>query len=70
MATKKIGSAGRFGARHGKRIRTKVVEVEKKQLVKHICPYCKRKRVKRVAMGVYSCRKCGSKFTGLAYYPS
>ena len=34
---------------------------------KHICPYCKAPKVKRIAAGIWECKKCNSKFTGKAY---
>ncbi|MFH1326679.1 MAG: 50S ribosomal protein L37ae, partial [archaeon] len=39
---KKTKSAGRFGARYGKRVRQKLVKVEEKQRLKQNCPYCKK----------------------------
>lgn len=67
MATKRVGSAGRFGVRYGKRLRTKIAEVEKRQRKKQKCPYCHRFQVKRLAAGIFHCKKCESKFTGKAY---
>ncbi len=65
--TKKVGSSGRFGARYGRRLRAKVVSIERVQRGKHKCPYCKRLTAKRVAAGIWNCTKCNSKFTGKAY---
>ncbi|MBU1204176.1 MAG: 50S ribosomal protein L37ae [Nanoarchaeota archaeon] len=70
MATKKIGSAGRFGPRYGRTIRQKVANIEKKQKIWHKCPYCNKKRVKRISIGIWGCRSCNAKFTGKAYTPS
>jgi len=70
MATRKVGPAGRFGSRYGKRIREKVKDIEKIQKLRHTCPVCKMPYVKRLSSGIWKCRKCGAKFTGLAYYPS
>lgn len=70
MATKKIGSAGKFGSRYGKKIRAKYADIQKVQKQRHICPACKMPYVKRVSSGVWKCKKCGAKFAGLAYYPS
>ena len=67
MATKIVGSAGRFGARYGRKLRTRVLEVERRQRKKQLCPYCRRVNARRVSVGVYSCRTCKSKFTGGAY---
>ncbi|MEM2956052.1 MAG: 50S ribosomal protein L37ae [Candidatus Pacearchaeota archaeon] len=66
--TKKVASAGRFGVRYGKRIRESVVAVEKRQRQKQKCPYCKKQKVKRIAKGIWQCKKCNKKFTGGAYY--
>jgi len=67
MATKKVGSAGRFGIRYGKTIRVKITDIEKRQRGRHICPYCNKQQVRRVSLGIYECRKCKAKFTGRAY---
>ena len=65
---KKTGSAGRFGVRYGKTIRTKVVQIENKQRKKQVCPYCKKSAVRRVAKGIFKCKKCNNKFAGGAYF--
>lgn len=67
MATKKVGTSGRFGARYGRRLRQKVAEIEKKLRQWHKCPYCNKERVRRVAAGIWFCKSCNSKFTGKAY---
>lgn len=68
--TKKVGSSGKFGTRYGMRLRRKWLEVDKKQRVLHECPVCSRKAVKRISTGIWSCKKCGTKFAGGAYLPS
>ena len=67
--TKKVGSTGRFGVRYGIKVRQRVLDVERRQKQKHKCPYCHKLKVKRVAAGIYLCKKCNSKFTGKAYWP-
>lgn len=67
--TKKVGSTGRFGVRYGIKLRQRVLDVEKRQKQKHKCPYCRKLKVKRVAAGIFLCKKCDSKFTGKAYWP-
>ena len=62
-------SAGRFGARYGRKLRKKIAIVETKQRQKHKCPYCLKHAVKRLAKGIFECNKCDSRFTGKAYYP-
>lgn len=66
---KKVGSAGRFGARYGKRIRTLVAETEKMQRQRYLCQKCGMLYVQRVAAGIWECKKCGAKFAGRAYRP-
>lgn len=70
MKRKKVGAAGRYKARYGRKIRKAVAEIEKIQRKKHICPKCKMRYVKRIAKGIYYCKKCKTKFADLAYYPS
>jgi len=67
--TKKIGTAGRFGNRYGKKDRQKVADIEKIEKQKHLCPNCNMPHVKRFSSGVWICMKCGIKFAGLAYMP-
>ncbi len=66
--TKKVGSTGRFGARYGLTIRQKVLAVEKKQKQKYECPSCMKQAVKRIAKGIWACRRCNHTFAGGAYY--
>lgn len=65
--TKKVKSAGRFGAGYGIRIRKKLREVEDKQRKKQKCPFCKA-RVKRLAKGIWQCKKCRKKFASDVFY--
>ena len=70
MATKKQGSAGRFGVRYGNILRKKVSNIEEDSRGKHKCPFCgKDRKVKRVAYGIWKCRGCEKVFTGKAYKP-
>lgn len=63
----KLGSTKRFGARYGRSVKEKLAEIEKEQRKKHKCPYCNQFKVKRVAVGIWYCRKCKTKFAGKAY---
>jgi large subunit ribosomal protein L37Ae len=63
----KLGSAKRFGSRYGSKPKHKFAKIEKEQRKKHKCPYCNNFKVKRVASGIWYCKKCNSKFTGKAY---
>lgn len=68
MAKKKVGSAGRFGTRYGRKIRLTVSKIEKEERKRYVCPKCNLPYVKRVACGIWKCKKCGLKFAGPAYY--
>ena len=62
-----LGSVKRFGARYGRKPRLKFSKIETEQRKLHKCPYCNKVAVKRLAMGIWECRKCDAKFTGKAY---
>lgn len=66
---KKVGTAGRFGARYGKKIRQKISDIEKREKMKYECPKCHKINVKRVSSGIWQCRSCNIKFGGRAYLP-
>jgi large subunit ribosomal protein L37Ae len=63
----KLGSVKRFGARYGRKPKLKFSKIEAEQRKFHKCPYCNKISVKRVAVGIWHCRKCNAKFTGKAY---
>jgi large subunit ribosomal protein L37Ae len=68
MATeKKFGSVKRFGTRYGRKVKEKLAKIEKVQRSAQKCPYCAYNKVKRVAAGIWYCKKCKAKFTGKAY---
>lgn len=66
---KKTRSAGRFGARYGRKIRKAVVAMEDRTNASHTCPRCERESVKRIGTGIWKCAKCGYTFTGGTYVP-
>jgi len=59
--------SGRFGSRYGKRIREAVMEAERKAKASYDCPFCSRRAVRRVAAGIWRCRKCGKTMASGAY---
>jgi len=65
--TKKVKSTGRFGSHYGVGIRKRVLKVEERQNKAATCPFCKFKRIRRKAAGLFECKKCGAEFTGGAY---
>ena len=64
---KKIKASGRFGSGYGTRIRKRLNEIESNQRKKQVCPHCNKPQAKRVAVGIWECKKCKKKFTGPAY---
>ncbi len=70
MKTKKVGAAGRFGARYGKKIGVNFAKVESLKAAKWPCPGCLKKTIKRESAGIWYCSSCGRRFAGKAYKPS
>jgi len=66
--TKKVGSTGRFGPRYGTKKKKMILKVES-QTKNLVCPYCERVSLKKVAAGIWYCKKCKTKFAGGAYFP-
>ncbi|MEK6827838.1 MAG: 50S ribosomal protein L37ae [Nanoarchaeota archaeon] len=62
-----LGSVKRFGARYGRKLKVKFSKIEIEQRKLHKCPYCNKTAVKRMAVGIWNCKKCNAKFTGKAY---
>lgn len=67
--TEKVGTAGRFGARYGVRVRKLIRDIEKLQRNKYECPNCHHISVRRLASGIWVCRHCEMKFAASAYSP-
>ena len=69
MATKKVGTSGRFGPRYGGVMRKQVATIEKTQKAAHTCVKCGAVAVYRIHTAIWECQKCGDKFAGGAYSP-
>lgn len=68
MAKKnKLGSAKRFGVRYGRTVKHNLAKIEAAQRASTQCPFCKYHKAKRVAMGIFTCKKCSAKFASRAY---
>ncbi|MBE0520281.1 50S ribosomal protein L37ae [Candidatus Bathyarchaeota archaeon] len=67
--TKKVGPTRGLGSRYGATVRKRYIKVVKGMKKPQRCPQCGLRRVKRVSVGVWKCRKCGFTFTGGAYTP-
>ena len=69
MKTKKVGAMGKYGVRYGRKIRQRLLDVEKAKREKKPCPNCQKPGLKRLSAGIWQCKKCGAKFAGKAYKP-
>ncbi|MFT4250068.1 MAG: 50S ribosomal protein L37ae [Candidatus Woesearchaeota archaeon] len=65
--SKKVASGKRFGSRYGRRNRDRFALLEAQARKKHVCPSCGYEQAKRVAAGIWSCKKCSAKFASKAY---
>jgi len=65
--TKKVGITGKYGPRYGTKTKKEVLDIESK--IGKTCPYCERSALKRIAAGIWYCKKCKTKFAGGAYFP-
>ena len=66
MRTKKVKAAGRFGVRYGRKIRTKIAQIESIQRKKQDCIFCNG-IAKRLSKGIWLCNKCKKKFAHHTY---
>lgn len=69
VGRRKTGQASSYGARYGRTVRKKLVEIEIEKRKSHICPSCGSKKVKRISVGIWTCGKCALSFSGGAYTP-
>ncbi len=67
MARKKESAA--LGVRYGFSLRDRYMQVLKRRKTKYNCPKCGTGVLKRLSVGVWSCRKCRYTFAGGAYEP-
>lgn len=65
--TKKIRSAGKFGAGYGTRVRKSYNAIEELQRKRQPSPFHPKARAKRIAAGIWKCLKTGKIFAGPAY---
>ncbi len=60
-------SAKQYGVRYGRRLKEKIGKIDKARKLSDTCPFCRYKKIERLAAGIWFCNKCQSKFTGRAY---
>jgi len=56
--------------RGGRSLRLKLKNITASTKMKHQCPRCGKKSVRRKSTGIWQCRSCGFTFAGGAYAPS
>lgn len=64
---RKSGITGKYGTRYGSRTRKRVKDILEKMKTPQRCPKCETKVIKRDSVGIWTCKKCGARFTGGAY---
>lgn len=68
MKTRKVKSAGRYGARYGSYVRGKTAVLEAKQRTKQVCIFCNKPKLERLSKGIWQCEHCGKKFASHTYH--
>lgn len=66
---RRVGSAGRFGARYGRISRKRVGDIERLMRADHACPECETEEVSRDGTGIWECNRCGYRFAGGSFLP-
>ncbi len=68
--TKIVGPVGKYGPRYGSTLRKRTKSVLVKRYSAHQCPFCGSVgTVKRVSIGIWTCKKCKNIWAGGAYEP-
>jgi len=67
VTTKKVGQAGSFGPRYGTVARKRYADIIRELRKRSECPQCHVMAVRREAVGIWHCGKCGYRFAGGAY---
>ncbi len=62
-----LGPLKRYGTRYGKTVKVRAAKIEFEQRKPQLCPNCLKPSARRLAVGIYKCKKCNAKFTGRAY---
>ncbi|MGB9703447.1 MAG: 50S ribosomal protein L37ae [Candidatus Micrarchaeia archaeon] len=53
-----------FNVRSGAKLRELYYKTKKKKQTLYRCPLCGKKKVKRIAAGIWQCKNCKVKFAG------
>ncbi len=68
--TKKAGIVGKYGTRYGGALRKIAKKYEVSQHMRYVCSFCGKNAVKRVAAGIWRCRRCFKTVSGGAWTPT
>lgn len=58
-----------LGARYGATLRKRYSQIIRLLRGKRECPACGKRALRRLAVGIWSCGRCGHRFAGGAYQP-
>ncbi len=61
--------SGSLGVKYGFTLRRRSADVMARRRLKYKCSNCARGFLKRVGVGIWTCKKCGHTFAGGAYEP-
>lgn len=67
--TKKVGITGKYGPRYGSSLKYRAKLCMDAQSKRYECVFCGKIALKRVAAGIWQCRRCKKRITGGAYAP-
>lgn len=67
--TKKVGIAGKYGARYGSSLRKIIKKFEISQRMRYVSPFCGKPSLKREAAGIWVCTSTWRKLAGGAWQP-
>ena len=65
--TTKVGVVGKYGTRYGSSIRKQIKKIEIIQHAKYNCSFCGKNSIKRIAIGIWKCKKCKKCIAGGAW---
>ncbi|KAK2146397.1 hypothetical protein LSH36_611g03058 [Paralvinella palmiformis] len=65
--TKKVHITGKYGTRYGASLRKDVKKMEITQHSKYTCSFCGKDSMRRLAVGIWSCKSCKKTVAGGAY---
>ncbi|KAK3118040.1 large subunit ribosomal protein L37A [Paratrimastix pyriformis] len=65
--TKKVGICGKYGTRYGASLRKLVKKIEVSQHARYTCRFCGKDAIKRNAVGIWGCKRCGKVMAGGAW---